>query len=67
MEIKNTTIDVNKAINFADYDRLLLKRRSNNMLLSDYQVNILTRNGINYEKYADMSQLLFDIVGQQKS
>jgi len=61
MKIKNTTMDVNDAVNFADYDKLLLKRRENNLLLSDYQINVLKNNGICYEKYRNVEELLFDI------
>ena len=59
--IKNTEVDINEAINFSQQDMLLLKRRDNNILLSDYQVSVLSRNGINYEKYGNIHDLLFDI------
>ena len=61
MEIRNQNIEIEEAIKFADYESLLLKRRNNNMLLSDYQVNVLQRNGLNYESYGSIQQLLFDI------
>ena len=61
MIIKNNEIDLKEAIRFADYEKLLLKRRENNMLLSDYQINVLSRNGINYLNYPNMHDLLFEI------
>ena len=61
MKIKNKDIGVDEAIKFANTDSLLLKRRSNHMLLCDYQVMILARNGFNYEKYLNIKNLLFDI------
>ena len=61
MKIKNMDIEINEAMDFANNDNILLKRRSNNMLLSDYQLMILERNNFNYEKYSNIRKLLFDI------
>ena len=61
MLINNKNIDLNEAIQFADFEKLLLKRRDNNMLLNDYQVAILSRNGIDYSNYFNMRELLFVI------
>jgi len=61
MLINNKNVDINEAIQFADFEKLLLKRRENNMLLNDYQVAILSRNGINYNNYFNMKELLFAI------
>lgn len=38
-----------------------LKRRENGLLLSDEDVHILERNGINYLEYANLKSLLFEI------
>ena len=48
-------------IKISNYDSLLLKRRENNLLLSDYQVSVLNRNGIDYKKYNTIRELIFDI------
>jgi len=61
MIIKKSEIDINEAIKFADYEKLLLKRKENNMLLSDFQINVLSRNGINYLNHSNMHDLLFEI------
>lgn len=61
MKINSTEIDVEKAIEFANYDNQLLKRRENNMLLSDYQIDVLKRNGLDYLNYGSIQLLLFDI------
>lgn len=61
LKINNRKVSVDDALKFADYDNLLLKRRENNMLLSDYQVSILNRNGIDYKKFMNIQQLLFEI------
>lgn len=61
MELKGSNINVDEAIKFANYDNLLLKRRDNNMLLSDFQVTILKKTGFNYQNYSSVRNLLFDI------
>ena len=35
--------------------------RENGMLLSDYQVEVLLRNGIDYLKYSSIKEILFEI------
>lgn len=35
--------------------------RENGMLLSDYQVEVLQRNGIDYKKYGSIKEILFEI------
>ena len=54
-------INFDEAIKIADVDNVMLKRRENRMLLSDYQVSVLKRNDIKYENYANLQTLLFDI------
>ena len=61
MKIKDGNINIEDAISFASYQDLLLKRRSNNLLLSDFQIDILNSNGVNYQKYSNLHDLLFDI------
>lgn len=61
MRVNNKSIGVSEAIIFANYDHLLLKRRANSLLLSDYQVNVLKKNGINYCNYSNLHDLLFEI------
>ena len=48
MIIKNKDISLDEAIKFSNYEELLLNRRENGMLLSDYQINVLNRNGFDY-------------------
>lgn len=54
-------IKFDEAIKLADIDNVLLKRRNNGMLFSDYQISVLKRNNIDYENYVNMQDLLFDI------
>ena len=61
MLVNNKEISVDEAVKISNVDNILLKRRENNLLLSDYQISVLTRNGINYTKYSSARELLFDI------
>ena len=61
MVINDNEINVKDAIDFANQEELLLKHRKNNMLLSDYQINVLKQNGFDYLKYSNIHDLLFDI------
>lgn len=36
-------------------------KRDNGMVLSDYQIEVLRRNGINYELYGSLKEILFEI------
>ena len=59
--INDKEIKIEDAINFSNQEELLLKHRKNNMLLSDYQINVLRQNGFDYLKYSNIHDLLFDI------
>lgn len=61
MKINNKEINLKDAIIIANHDELLFKHRKNNMVLSDYQINVLNRNGFDYLKYTNIHDLLFDI------
>ena len=61
MKIKGNEVDIGEVIDFASQQDLLLKRRKNNLLLSDFQVNVLKQNGFDYLKYSNIHELLFDI------
>ena len=61
MKIKDDEIDIKKAMEYSNYESLLLKHRKNGILLSNYQVNVLNNNGFNFDKYSNIHELLFDI------
>ena len=61
MKINEKEVSIEDAIAFADIDNIILKHRNNDILLSDYQVDVLNRNGLNYNNYNNISDLLFDI------
>lgn len=46
---------------FLPNDNSWLIARDNGMLLSDYHIEVLARNGIDYLKYSSIKQILFDI------
>lgn len=61
MEVNGKEITVKEAIELSNVESAFLKHRNNGLLLSDYQVDVLERNNINYKKYSNMSSLLFEI------
>lgn len=61
MVINKKEVSVQEAINFSNYENLLLNRRENGMLLSDYQVTVLNRNGIDYRNFGNIRELMFEI------
>ncbi|MBQ2873389.1 MAG: hypothetical protein IJE89_05270 [Bacilli bacterium] len=61
MIINNKELSLNDAINFSNQEELLLKRRDNNLLLSDYQISVLSKNNIDYKKFSNVRELVFEI------
>lgn len=61
MLVNGKDITVSDAIKLSGVEQNFLKRRNKGILLSDYQVEVLKRNNINYENYSNMSSLLFEI------
>ena len=61
MIINKKEFSIDDAIKISNYEDLLLKRRENNILLSDYQVSVLKRNGIDYNKFSSIRELMFEI------
>lgn len=59
MIVNGKDYDIRKLV--SEQETSFLKRRENGMMLSDEDVNILKRNGINYLEYADIKSLLFAI------
>ena len=61
MTINKKDISLEEALKFSNYEDSLLVRRENNLLLSNYQVSVLNRNGINYKNFGSARELLFEI------
>ena len=62
MKYNNSNITFEDAIKVADIENVILKRRNNNILLSDYQEDVLCSRGINNNNYASERELLFAIL-----
>ena len=61
MIINKKEVSIDDAIKISNYEDLLLKRRENNILLSDYQISVLRRNGIDYNRFSSIRELMFEI------
>lgn len=61
MIVNKKEISVEEAMKLANFDELLLKRQENGFLLSDYQISVLKRNGINFSNFNNIRELLFEI------
>ena len=53
-------MDYDKLIDI-DFDKNMHKTRSNGLILSDYQIEVLNRYDIDYLKYNNISSLIYEI------
>lgn len=61
MKINGKEIDINELTKEVYNDKNMTKMRGNGIYLSDNEVEILRRYDINYQNYASLSSLIFDI------
>lgn len=61
MKVDNEEIDINRLIKDIDFESNFLKRRNNDIFLTDNQVKVLNKYGIDYQKYTSLSELIFDL------
>lgn len=61
MKINGEEVSIEKLSDIVDIDNVILKHRNNGILLSDYQINVLKRCGIDYEKFNSVRELMYDI------
>lgn len=61
MLINGKEVTVEEAIEKANVSSDFLERRENGLLLSNYQIEVLKRNQINYRNYQNLSSLIFKI------
>lgn len=59
MIINGKDIDINDLVDEKELDNNFHKKVNNNLYLSDYQISVLERNGINYKEYSSMKELSF--------
>lgn len=61
MKINGKEIDINELTDEIYNDKSMTKMRGNGIYLSDNEVDVLKRYNIDYNKYASLSSLIFDI------
>lgn len=61
MLINGKEISVEEAVKLAGVEHHFLKKRNHGLLLSDYQVDVLNQNHIDYKNSPNIESLLFDI------
>lgn len=61
MIFKGNDLDVDKLIDKLDISSSFITYRNNDIFLSRNQINVLTRNQIDYKKYSNLSSLIFEI------
>lgn len=61
MIIKGHNVSVDELVNKIDFSSYLSKDNNKGILLNNYQIEVLRRNGFNYEEYTNLSELIFDL------
>lgn len=61
MKINNEEIDINDIIDITKLEKNFLKVRNNGIMLSDEQIEVLNRYNIDYNKYYNIEQLIYEI------
>lgn len=61
MKINDEELDIQELVKNVYDDKSILKMRGNGIYLSDNEVQILKRYGIDYNKYGSLESLIFDI------
>ncbi len=61
MRLNGKNINVEDIITEVDIDKNILKKRNNNLVLRDSQIEILKKYNINYETHTSLKSLIFEI------
>ena len=61
MKINKQNLDINKLTSDIYDDKSMIKMRGNGIYLSDNQIEVLKRYGIDYKKYSSLNSLIFEI------
>lgn len=61
MKIKNKNYDINELVETIDIDKNVPQKRKNGLVLRETHIEILKKYNIDYEKYASLSSLIFEI------
>lgn len=61
MRLNGKDINIEDIITEVDIDKNILKKRKNNLVLRDSQIEILKKYNINYEAHTSLKSLIFEI------
>lgn len=61
MIINGKEVNINDLTNEILNDKSMLKQRGNGIYLSDNDIEVLNKYNINYQSYASLNSLIFDI------
>lgn len=61
MKINDKEFNVNELVRDIYNDKNMIKMRDNGIYLSDNQIEVLKKYSIDYNKYASLGSLIFDI------
>lgn len=61
MIINGKDVNINDLTNEILNDKSMLKQRGNGIYLSDNDIEVLNKYNINYQSYASLNSLIFDI------
>ena len=61
MIVNNKNLDIEKLVKDVYEDKSFIKNRGNGIYLSDNDIEVLKRYDIDYKKYGNLNELIFDI------
>ncbi len=61
MKLNGKNINIEDIITEVDIDKNIPKKRNNNLVLRDSQIEILKKYNINYEAHTSLKSLIFEI------
>ncbi len=61
MKLNGKDINIEDIITEVDIDKNIPKKRNNNLVLRDSQIEILKKYNINYETHTSLKSLIFEI------
>lgn len=61
MKLNGKDINIEDIITEVDIDKSIPKKRNNNLVLRDSQIEILKKYNINYETHTSLKSLIFEI------
>ena len=61
MKVRGQDINIENIVEKVDIDKNIPLKRKNGIVLRDSWIEILKRNGINYEEHPNLNSLIFEI------